>query len=124
MPSQSRNMPEQEHSIKVRSHELYVDDTPVAPDRATKPFPVYLRQTPAQPLSPGMKALFWVLGIVVALLFLAAVWRVARHQGPRPPAGGTGVKTAKITGVGSGRVEAAYLSLEESPAVIRYRWTP
>ena len=28
MPSESRNMPEQEHSIKARSHELFVDQSP------------------------------------------------------------------------------------------------
>ena len=85
MPSQPRNMPEQEHSIKVRSNELYVEDTPVVPARATKPFPVYLRETPARPLSPGIKAIFWVLGIIVAVLFLAAIWRVAHRQVPKRP---------------------------------------
>ena len=81
MPSQPRNMPEQEHSIKVRSNELYVEDTPLAPAQATKPFPVYLRETPARPLSAGIKAIFWTLGIIVALLFLAALWRVAHRHG-------------------------------------------
>ncbi len=80
MPSHPRNMPEQEHSIKARSHELFVDDTPVAADRATKPFRVYLHETPAQPLSPAVTALFWVLGIIVALLFVAAIWRVAHRH--------------------------------------------
>ena len=52
MPSHPRNMPEQEHSIKERSHELFVEPTQGAAPRTTKPFPVYLRETPAQPLSP------------------------------------------------------------------------
>jgi hypothetical protein len=92
MPSQPRNMPEQEHSIKARSHELFVDDTPVGADRATKPFPVYLRETPAQPLSAVIKAMFWLLGIIVALLFLAAVWRVAHRHMPTPAAGKSDAK--------------------------------
>src|SRR4051794_35005752 len=85
MPSQPRNMPEQEHSIKARSHELFVDETPVVSEGATKPFDVYLRETPAYPLSPGIKAIFWVLGFIVAALFLAAIWRVShRHDDRRP----------------------------------------
>jgi hypothetical protein len=82
MAAQRRNMPEQEHSIKARSHELFVDDTPVGTARATKPFKVVLRETPAQPLSPLQQAMLWVFGIAVAMLFLVALWRVAhRHHG-------------------------------------------
>ena len=84
MPSHPRNIPEQEHSIKARSNELFVDDTPVHSNRSSKPFAAVLRETPARPLSLGVRALFWILGIVVALLFLAAVWRVAHRHGPRP----------------------------------------
>src|SRR5262245_24293861 len=84
MPSHSRNMPEQEHSIKARSHELFVEDPPLTPGGATKPFKVYLRETPARPLSPGIRALFWVLGAIVGVLFLMAVWRVA-HRHTRTP---------------------------------------
>jgi hypothetical protein len=124
MPSQPRNMPEQEHSIKVRSNELYVEDTPEAPARVTKPFPVYLRETPARPLSGGIKAIFWTLGIIVALLFLAALWRVAHRQVPKRSAGKTGVKAAGMPGPGRGRGELADLSREGSPAVIGYWWTP
>src|SRR5262249_46970570 len=75
MPSHPRNMPEQEHSIKARSHELFVDPTQDAAPRTTKPFPVYLRETPAQPLSPLAIWVLWILGIVVTVLFLAALWR-------------------------------------------------
>ena len=115
MPSQPRNMPEQEHSIKVRSNELYVEDTPVAPAHATKPFPVYLRETPARPLSAGIKAIFWTLGIIVALLFAAALWRVAQRHVPKRPTGKTGVKAVGMPGPGRGRGELAYLSPEGSP---------
>jgi hypothetical protein len=83
MPSQSRNISEQEQSIKQRSHALFVE--PLQPDEATKPtkpFPVYLRQTPAQPFSPLTKVIFWFLGIVVAALFLAAIWRTTQRNRP------------------------------------------
>ena len=102
MASQPRNTPEQEHSIKARSHELFVDDTPVA-QQVTKPFPVYLRETPAQPLSAGVKALFWVLGVVVAVLFLAALWRVAHRHGHKPSAARADARTVMILGAGSCR---------------------
>jgi hypothetical protein len=124
MPSQPRNMPEQEHSIKVRSNELYVDDTPVAPAQVTKPFPVYLRETPARPLSGGIKAIFWTLGIIVALLFVAAIWRVVHRQVPKRPTGKTGVKAVAMPDPGRGRGELAYLSPEGSSALIRHGWTP
>jgi hypothetical protein len=85
MPSHPRNMPEQEHSIKARSHALFVEETPVISARVTKPFKAYLRETPAQPLSPGIRALFWVLGVIVGVLFLMAIWRVSHRHGGRPP---------------------------------------
>jgi hypothetical protein len=80
MPSHSRNMPEQEHSIKARSHELFVDPSQATDGKATKPFPVYLRETPARPMSVFTKAIFWLVGIIVGVLFLAAVWRIGHHQ--------------------------------------------
>jgi hypothetical protein len=89
-------MPEQEHSIKARSHELYVEETPVVPAAVTKPFKVYLQETPAQPISPGIRALFWVMGVVVGLLFLVAIWRVSHRHGGRPPAGAAPTRTAML----------------------------
>src|SRR5689334_5935354 len=86
MPSHPRNMPEQEHSIKARSHELFVEEAPVGSSMATKPFHVYLRETPAHPLSPAIKVIFWVLGLVVAGLFLLALWRVSQRHAGRPKA--------------------------------------
>lgn len=86
MPSKPRNMPEQEHSIRARSDELFVEETPVLPARSSKPFTAYLRETPAQPLSPALKALFWLVGIVVGVLFFVAIWRVSHRHGGRPPA--------------------------------------
>jgi hypothetical protein len=94
MPSQSRNISEQEQSIKQRSHALFIEPVqPVEGTIPTKPFPVYLRETPAQPFSPLTKAIFWLLGIVVAALFLAAMWRISQRNGPnlksRKPPGKT-----------------------------------
>jgi hypothetical protein len=83
MTAQRRNISEEEHSIRERSNELYVDATADGPARSTKPFPVYLRETPAQPLSAGIKAMFWAIGLIVVLLFLAALWRVSHRHVPR-----------------------------------------
>jgi hypothetical protein len=95
MAAQRRNMPEQEHSIKVRSHELFVEETPVGPAKATKPFKVFLKETPARPLSAGFRALLWALGITVGLLFLLALWRLAqRHQTRIPATGAAPAATA------------------------------
>jgi len=80
MPSESRNLPEQELSIKARSHELYFQPPHQA---TTKPFPAYLRETPAAPLSTFTKVVLWIVGIIVALLFVAALWRAALGHGPR-----------------------------------------
>jgi hypothetical protein len=93
MPSESTDMPEQEHSIKARGTELFLRLEPENL-QPTKPFPTYLRETPAQPLSAWTKAVLWMAGIVVAVLLLAAVWRVSQRHGfgrrapksPRPAA--------------------------------------
>ena len=83
MPSESRNIPEQEASIKSRAHELFVKPQPDQAMRPTKPFPVYLRETPAFPMSSTVKAMLWFAGIIVGLLFLAAVWKLSVRHGPR-----------------------------------------
>ncbi|SRR5579885_3047887 len=87
MPSHPRNMPEQEHSIKARAHELFVEEVPVAPSAGTKPFEAYLRETPAYPVSPAIKVTLWIVGLVVAGLFVLALWRVSHRPAGRPPAG-------------------------------------
>jgi len=88
MPSYPRNLPEQEHSIKARSHELFVEPDQVAAPKRTKPFTSYLRETPALPLSPLATSMLWILGILVIVLFLAALWRITHRRGaaarPRP----------------------------------------
>jgi hypothetical protein len=96
MPAHPRNTPEQEHSIKARSHELFVEPSQAASPRRTKPFLDYLRRTPAQPLSPLAITVLWILGILVTVLFLAALWRIThrRRAVPRPQPARTSVKDA------------------------------
>jgi hypothetical protein len=81
MPPESHDVPEQEVSIKERAHQLFVPEA--SPERATKPFPVYLRETPAVPISATIKALLWMVGIIVGLLFIGAVWRLVIRHGPQ-----------------------------------------
>jgi hypothetical protein len=90
MRSERRGMPEQELAIKEREQELY--DEPREPPPAkppVKPFPIYLRETPAVPMSSGVKAMLWIVGIVVVLLLVAALWRTQRspriRQGSAAP---------------------------------------
>ena len=75
----------EEQSIKARKKELFEEQTPdVSLSGPRKPVKVYLQQTPAMPLSPGVKVALWILGVVVLLLFLAALMtRGGRTQRPR-----------------------------------------
>jgi hypothetical protein len=140
MPSHPRNMPEQERSIKARSHELFVEPVQAAEaNKPTKPFPVYLRETPAQPLSPLTKAVFWIVGIIVAGLFLAAVWRISHRQKSKVPVSFRPAKTVMVQRQvdadrrtidqlhGASRrpmAGLAYFPVEEPSGMIRYKWTP
>src|SRR5271157_1663231 len=71
MGSERRSMPEQELSIREREQELFVEpqDTPAA-EPPVKPFPIYLRETPAHPMSTEVKVILWIVGI--------ALWRTQR----------------------------------------------
>ena len=83
----------EEQSIKARKRELY--DAPrddAVP--ALKPFPEYLRETPAAPMPAWGKGLLIVLGLIVALLLAAALWRGTkpRQASVRPAArSGSGI---------------------------------
>ncbi len=82
MPIIPRDMPEQELSIKARGNEVYVK-----PDRErpkVKAFDVYLRETPAAPVSTPALTALWAAGITVAVLFVVTLWRIS-HRGPRGP---------------------------------------
>jgi hypothetical protein len=83
MPSDSRNLPEQEISIKSRAHEVFAKAKPENGRPPTKPFPFYLRETPASPMSGAVKATLWFAAIIVGLLFLAAVWKLTVRHGPK-----------------------------------------
>jgi hypothetical protein len=73
--SQKPLLPESEQSIKARRHELYEEEPPpaVAGPLTRKPFAAYLRDTPAAPLSPTVRALLWLVGVVVVALLVIAV---------------------------------------------------
>jgi hypothetical protein len=85
MRSDRRNMPEQELSIKEREQELFVEpqESP-ALKTAVKPFAMYLRETPADPLSSQVKAILWAVGLVVLILLATAIWRSQRSSRSRP----------------------------------------
>jgi hypothetical protein len=82
MPSESSDLHEQEHSIKARGKELYVGQPKPVTSQPTKPFVTYLRETPAQPLSTFTNVVLWIVGIVVAVLLFAALWRISDRYGP------------------------------------------
>ena len=90
---------EQEQSIKDRKKLIYDDDPtalPTGPVAERKPFKIYLRETPAQPLSTGLKAALWAAGIAVVLLLAGAIWKASR---PKPkPSPRTGAAPARVVG--------------------------
>ena len=85
---------EQEQTIKSRKQLLFDEDDPgsrAAPTELQgssrrRTFAEYVRETPAAPLSGGVKAALWGVGALVALLLVLTVLRVQggpRNQGPR-----------------------------------------
>jgi hypothetical protein len=99
MPSESRNIPEQERSIKSRAHEVFVKQEKETVNRATKSFPEYLRVTPALPMSSTLKATLWFAAIIVGILFLASIIKLSMRHGPRrqQPSPVPAVKTSALT---------------------------
>lgn len=78
----------EEQSIKARKKELFQPEAAAAassgPRKAIKE---YLRDTRAMPLAPSTKAALWVAGVLVVLLFLAALLSASsrpRRRAPRP----------------------------------------
>jgi hypothetical protein len=85
MRPERRDLPEQERSIKDRELELFVERQEAPPEKPPlKPFVVYLRETPADPLATEVKVLLWIVAIVVLLLFVVALWRTQRASRSRP----------------------------------------
>lgn len=74
-------------SLKARK-DLFFDDTPAVSDSdvSRKPFRDYLHETPPAPLPPLIKAGLWAAAAVVALLLVAAMYRVSRPRKPKPAA--------------------------------------
>ncbi|CAN5682384.1 hypothetical protein BH23PLA1_BH23PLA1_09430 [soil metagenome] len=68
---------------KNRPHSLFdEDERPESASSASsaeehRPFVEYLRTTPAEPLSSGLKAALWAVGALVGLLFLASLLKLA-----------------------------------------------
>jgi hypothetical protein len=90
MGSERRSMPEQELSIREREQALFVDPQETgAAEPPVKPFPIYLRETPANPMSTGVKVILWIVGIAVLLLLGAALWRTQRPSRLRRTSGAT-----------------------------------
>ncbi|MDB5352664.1 MAG: hypothetical protein JWN86_3911 [Planctomycetota bacterium] len=74
---------EQEQSIKDRKRLLYDDDEPpVSASADSKPFAVYLRETPARPLSAPVKAALWAAAIAVGLLLAGALMKSTQGKPP------------------------------------------
>lgn len=72
----------EEQSIKARKKELFEEEVREAPVSAPKkPARVYIQQTPAMPLSTGVKATLWIVGAIVAVLLVAAL----ATRGGKPP---------------------------------------
>ena len=90
MGSERRSMSEQELSIREREREIFVEprETPVAVP-PVKPFPIYLRETPADPMSSEVTVILWIVGVAVLLLFCVALWRTQRPSRPRRTSGAT-----------------------------------
>jgi hypothetical protein len=62
---------EQEQSIKARKTELFEEHSATAAG-PVKPFPQYLAETPAAPLSKVEKRALWAVAALAVLLLLAA----------------------------------------------------
>jgi hypothetical protein len=108
MPAEPGNLHEQEHSIKAREHEVFVKPLRAATAKEVKPFVVYLRETPAEPLAVTTKVMLWMMGAIVGLLFLAAIWRVAQRQSP-PSRAAEAVPSAKTA---NSQIEVPILTRE------------
>jgi hypothetical protein len=80
-PVSRESVEHEDQSIKVRKSHLF-EPTDEGPAEVL-PFEEFLRSTPPTPLSPGVKAALWVVGAIVALLFLAALLSVGRSSRPR-----------------------------------------
>lgn len=95
MASERRNMPEQERSIKDREQELFFEHHDSEGRKPLKPFSDYVKETPAAPISTAVKVILWALGVLVALLLLAALWRTQRARELPPPKSGAAARESE-----------------------------
>jgi hypothetical protein len=72
-PEMQTHRETQEQSIKARKSELFEEEVRESEGGPARPFRAYLETTPATPLSLGIKASLWSMGVVVGLLFVAGV---------------------------------------------------
>lgn len=77
----------QEQSIKARKHQLFDDEDFGTSSGPSLSFPELVRVTPAEPLSPAVKGLLWVVGSVVVLLLLVALLTSGGSRKPAKPSG-------------------------------------
>jgi hypothetical protein len=85
----------EEQSIKARKHEMFEEEARAGSTEPKKPVKVYLQETPATPMTQFTKITLWALGVIVLLLFLAAV--VTRGMHSRRPARTAAVGIAPST---------------------------
>jgi hypothetical protein len=78
------DLEDQESSIKSRANEVFSESNDLVP---IKSFAEYLSTTPPAPLSTELKALLWVVGFIVAMLFVAALLRIQLGRRRPLPAG-------------------------------------
>jgi hypothetical protein len=72
----------QDQSIKARKVQLFEDNKVEEVVETRRPFSYYVLQTPPSPIAPGVKAALWATGVLVVLLFLAALL-IGPHQRPK-----------------------------------------
>ena len=88
-PAKPEGLEHQDQSIKDRKFQLFEETKPDGDGVLRKPFSQYVRQAPPAPLSPVIKASLWATGVLVALLFLGAIFigpKVRKRQAALPPA--------------------------------------
>ncbi|CAN5907685.1 hypothetical protein BH23PLA1_BH23PLA1_43670 [soil metagenome] len=80
---ESQPAPSRKRSVsKSRRPGMFDEDeddhrAPTAADGSRPSFIEYLRKTPAEPLSTGVKAMLWAIGVLVGLLLLASLFKMA-----------------------------------------------
>jgi hypothetical protein len=93
--------------MKAKTHRLFEKDEPVASSSGPRrSFEECLRTTPADPLSPVLKAALWVVGTLVVLLLIAALATGGGKKPGRAPAARLGPPPAWTSRISSHSVIA------------------